>query len=386
MAQCLDVINIRGFMQLIKKHSGLFIGIVMGLYIVACAPVNFERNIKCGVGCVGISGNKVNYSELTTFGGGKVDILLVDDNSASMSTEQKAMANRMGNFLSVLDAAQVDYRIAITTTDVSATVGNGPRPINQNGALQDGKLITFGDGSRYITPQSANKLTLFSNDIVRQETLSCESNLAAHPMISSQIEYDGYCPSADERGVYAANLTIQNNSSGFVRSDAALAIVFLSDEDVRSGFYATRSDYPLDTNDQPQTLINNIQNIYAGKNFVAHSIIVKPNDSACLQIQRSQPNSVSGSYGQKYAEASNLTGGVVGDICASDYGSQLSAIGTQVTRQTNSVVLQCSNPQSLVVTVNGTISTAYQVVGTQVQFNQILPAGTTIKAEYSCLQ
>ena len=50
----------------------------------------------------------------------KVDILVVDDNSGSMEFEQTSMANRVSNFLAILQG--LDWRIGIATTDPTATV------------------------------------------------------------------------------------------------------------------------------------------------------------------------------------------------------------------------------------------------------------------------
>lgn len=46
-----------------------------------------------------------------------VDILFVVDNSGSMATTQQVLASGVGAMVDTLDAAGVDYRIAVTTTD-----------------------------------------------------------------------------------------------------------------------------------------------------------------------------------------------------------------------------------------------------------------------------
>ena len=72
-----------------------------------------------------------------------------------MSYEQARLASRFQNFINDLDSKGYDYRIAMITTDISAS-DNAPRLVNQNGALQDGKLITFGNGQTYLSPQSGS--------------------------------------------------------------------------------------------------------------------------------------------------------------------------------------------------------------------------------------
>ena len=54
-------------------------------------------------------------------------------------------------------------------------------------------------------------------------------------------------------------------------------------------------------------------------------------DQSCYDSQANQlglpaNKSLRGSYGYTYALASILTGGIIGDICATDYGQQLTSI------------------------------------------------------------
>ena len=60
----------------------------------------------------------------------KVDILIVNDNSASMDAEQKKMGTRFGSFVSAFNG--IDYQIAMTTTDLDSTKW-----------AQSGKIMTW---------------------------------------------------------------------------------------------------------------------------------------------------------------------------------------------------------------------------------------------------
>jgi len=48
----------------------------------------------------------------------KMDILFVIDNSGSMSQEQTNLVANFPQFVSVLEASNLDYRVAVTTTSV----------------------------------------------------------------------------------------------------------------------------------------------------------------------------------------------------------------------------------------------------------------------------
>ena len=96
-------------------------------------------------------------------------------------------------------------------------------------------------------------------------------------------------------------------------------------------------------------------------------------------------NAVLGSYGTKYAEATNLTGGILGDICANDYGSQLSNISANIVDRIADITLACANPSDLVVTLAPPqTQITWAVNGNRLEFSQTIPAGTQVRLKYSC--
>jgi hypothetical protein len=380
-----------------KRRTQLMLALLAVGYYVGCAPVQFSKDTNCGSNCVTINGKKTyRYSIIPN--SGKVDILFVDDNSKSMSPEQSAMAARFSTFLSSLDSRSIDYRIAITTTDVNQAAG---------------QLLPFSNGKSYLTPGNSANTQMFQNVIQRSETIACDSGQSV-------------CPSNDERGIYAANLVIRNNPAGFIRSDAHLAIVFLSDEDERSQVYDQSASFRLSSDDLPQTLIANVQNIYGGKSVSAHAIIIRPGslngltpeqaadrianvidvngiinssnapanlfnggDSSCLNAQTNQNGSGStGKYGYLYALAVRMTGGVEGDICANDYGSQLYSIGENIGDQIAEHKLYCANPEQIdsttpLVTFTPT-GGAYSILADKMTFSPNLTPGTQAYLQYAC--
>lgn len=364
------------------KHYTLF-AFCFSVYI-GCAKVQFS-DVPAEGGGPGVTPGGIQTG--TKDGGKKaVDILFVVDNSASMSTEQASMASRFNNFIGTLNAAGLDYRIGITTTDISNPTTNPPRSINQNGALQDGKLIAFGNGSYYLTPSTANITSQFNAAIQRQETATCEAFLASSTP-NTPSNYLANCPSGDERGIYAANLFLMNNSASMVRPEAHLAIIFLADEDERSHLYDSSSTnaYPLETLDKPATLITNMQALGAGKSYSAHSIIVKPGDSACLSVQNGQTHNVNGSYGDQYAQVTASTGGTLGDVCAADYTSQLNNIGYSITAHVNEIELGCPNPQVISVDFNPVPGApTWSLQGSKIVFSSTLPVNMVVNYSWKC--
>lgn len=364
------------------KHYTLF-AFCFSVYI-GCAKVQFSD-----VPAEGGAGVTPGAIQTGTKDGGKkaVDILFVVDNSASMSTEQASMASRFTNFIATLNSAGLDYRIGIITTDISDATSNPPRAINQNGALQDGKLVAFPNGSFFLTPATPNINTQFNSTIQRQETANCEAFLSSSTPTSANytVDYLANCPSGDERGIYAANMFLMNNSSAMIRPEAHLAVIFLADEDERSRLYSTNSAYALATLDQPTTLISNLQTLGSGKSFAVHSIIVKPGDSACKAIQDSQMHNVKGSYGDQYAQATSLTGGILGDVCAADYTSQLNNIGYNITAHVNEIELGCANPEVISVEFNPVPGApTWTLQGSKIVFSSTLPVNMVVNYSWRC--
>lgn len=383
---------------------------------VACAPKKFEKDSeadKCqnfNEACV--TENGLDYFDYSVKeSGGLVDIVFINDNSGSMSSEQTHMAAKFNSFLSVLDSKYIDYQIGVITTDVSsqstsATADDGaasslynpPRAINKNGALQDGKLIAFENGESILKPTTANKETLFSKNVERPETLQCESFLRKYP--NSNPPADGNrenCPSGDERGIFAANLFLDNNAS-VVRANAHLAFVVLADEDIRSSLYLTQSGYALEDKDKPENLLAKVKEKYPNKNVSFHSIIVRPGDSGCEAIQDRQMgpaginpthgvtfNQIQGSQGKIYSKATSLLGGVIGDICANDYGSQLASIGANIVDKVSQITLACSSPGNLVVAFDPIEkAVAWVQEENKIQLGKTMDPGVQIRVKYTC--
>ncbi len=379
-------------MNTIRAFRVLAIPAVVAIY-VGCSPVNFAKDSeinRCqnfGQNCIALNGlDHFDYS--VSAAGGTVDILIVDDNSASMSFEQARLSSRLSNFIQNLENQRADYRIAVTTTDISSPA-NPPRAVNLNGALQDGKLIKFLNGEYFLTNSSgtiSQKDEWFKKAISRDETIACENFIKNNYGKSGySTSYDANCPSGDERGVFAANLVIKNNPNGFIRQGAHLAVIFLADEDEAVTYNSSGVPvYHLEDLDQPDVLINNVAQIHGpSKLLSAHSLITAT--EACFAEQNNQMSAygVRGSYGWNYARLSQKTQGFVGDICASDYTSQLGQISTNILNKINSLPLACENPKDLSVSIS-TSNITYSVSGKELKFSAQLPPGTTVNLKYNC--
>ena len=318
---------------------------------------------------------------------GEVDIIFVVDNSGSMSREHRSLALQMQPFLNAI--RNLDYRIAIITTDISSSPNNPKRGAD----YQDGKFLRIG-GSQYLTNSAVGKrpderdIDDFVRTLVRPETLACDEGSDSEERfdrLGNFFETGVYpektekastsktpCPSSDERAIYALNLAIENSSQrSFFRRDAHLMVVIISDEDERSGgeFIDARLDfnenYTFEHKDYPKTLVETVYH-HLGQTMSVHSIVV-PIKGSCLREQNKDTNKGGRGYpGETYIQLSkavdpdlvedeNVDGtllkGSIISICDRDYSSQLGRIA--IAAEVPKVSLPCSDPENIRFRVNG---------------------------------
>lgn len=291
---------------------------------------------------------------------GKVDILIIDDNSVSMEQEQRKMARRFDSFISQLK--DVDYQIAITTTDLSSEP-----------SAARGSILTYeGSRTKILTPKTPNANTLFLNTIQRKETIGCSSR--SEPP---------FCPSGDEQPLKAIMTAIDKRASanqGFFRDGVDLVAVVLSDEDEMS------SGPPKAT--KPLEVIRHFETTFGTtKKFAVHGIIIPPGDAACKKEQGSQlSDGTSVSYGTHVAELAARTGGTIYSICSEDYGSHLAKISRRVRDLISTFELQqAAKPGTVRVGLTPAASIGFKVNGKQLIFDTPPPAGTRIDVSYEPL-
>ena len=322
---------------------------------------------------------------------GKVDVLFVIDNSSSMAYEHRSMAKQFSSFLDAI--RDLDYHIALITTDIS----NSPENPHRDQYFQDGKFIPI-KGQSFLRNQNLGEkpdpsiVSAFKRVIQREETTQCDQKNQPreargdkydrlYAEMGGEEESEVICPSSDERGTYALNMAFTNPShSSFFREDSQMIVVFLSDEDVRSGkeFYNQPglADYTLEYGDKPESVLDTFFNVLfeetqATKYLRFHSIIIPPGDSHCLQEQNRKRDQGYGTgrgyYGEEYARLSrarkkdfeqvlqdltgNLLKGSVISICDRNYANQLKKVA--ISAKELQVPLACENPQRIKFFVNG---------------------------------
>ena len=236
--------------------------------------------------------------------GGKADILFMVDNSGSMSDKQANLGNSFSTFINWLISKNVDYHIAINTTDMDNPAEQG----------------RFQGTPKIIDNTTADVVNTFKTNVnVGDSGSGTEQGFAS----------------------VAAGLgpaLLASDNAGFLRTDAKLFVVYVSDEDDQS---------PGSINDQ-MNAIRAVKGGDASKVFFAAITGPQSGLFGCIN------GSVSAEVAPRYVGLINQTGGLWGSICDANFGTTLQNLAFQVTAAPGTFVLTAQpDVTTLKVFVNG---------------------------------
>jgi hypothetical protein len=344
--------------------------------VAVVAVVSIVGCDDCGVEpIVVIPEPGVQPDVFTQKGAAQVDILWMIDNSGSMEAEQGKVAERFNQFFNQLIVSGVDYHIGVITSD--------PR---DEGALRQytGPAVTNCAGCRFISkdvpcPNPAVDVSGLTNETQIESTLlaECPAQLVFRKLIKvgtqgSPFE-EGFTTAAAAVGARTINPgtgfpdgVIPPENEGFLRREASLYVVFVSDEEegakadgtpVRyyqrlfEGLKAAGNEnnvaiaaitgYPTGLNGSPQPpapideVCAILESTFDGNpgNDDPRAAAVKDalrefRTNGCLDVE-AQPNdgNAFAEVGGRYIELACRTGGVVANMCEADYSTALDALG-----------------------------------------------------------
>jgi hypothetical protein len=263
----------------------------------------------------------------------KLDIVWIIDNSGSMADEQDALGSNFSAFIDEFITKDVDFKMAITTTDVSSSYKKG-RMVN-------------GSDLKLTSAMAKRNEYQFKDDFM---------NLV-------RVGTNG---SGNEKGLEASEGFMQKYASSFLRQDAYLAVVLLSDEE-----------------DQSPNMVSDYTNYL--KSFKSEAGLVKFYTIADIN-KTTQKSSGITVGAERYKLASNQTAGVIANI-RDDFYQSLTSMGDSILNLLDSFALGFEPvPASLKVYVNGNLSSdyTYDATSRSIKFNpNHLPAvGSVIKVYY----
>lgn len=346
-----------------KNTTLLSLGLAFAVLTAACGNARWAEHVGDNNSASGVPGSEVKPAIFESFeqneAANKVDILIVNDNSASMDDEQKKMSIRFANFVSALKG--IDYRIAMTTTDIdSARWG------------QHGRVLPWSSDKKelILSPSTSNASAKFKQTVQRSETIGCMS-----------VDDGYYCPSSDEQPLKAITLAIDERAGAnkdLFRDKVDFVAVVLSDEDELSTAPANAT--------RAEDVIAHFEKAFKGsKRLAVHGIVVKPGDTACLKAQASQGKGAKSAYATRVSDLAKLTNGSLNSICDSDYSKSLSSISSQVRKLVSSFDLEHA-PKAGTVKVNlipaPSEALTWTVEGSRLIFNTPPAAGTRIEVSY----
>jgi hypothetical protein len=252
------------------------------------------------------------------------DILFVIDNSGSMCGNQSQLANNFDTFITVLSASGYDYQIAFITTDDHSFAGD------------------------IITPLTPDPVTEAANQITG---IGCHGSAIEKGMDMS-MSATGTAGDAGPGG-------------SFLRDDAKLVVIYLSDED----------DFSTTT---PAAMAARLTSLKTSADFSVAHAVAGDVPGGCTTNGGAQS-------GQDYYDLVNMTGGTFLSICAEDWGTPMEELARESLAVSAFYLSDDPIENTISAEIDGVISTdwGYDAVINAVIFSVIPPDGALIDITYA---
>ncbi|MFT3924694.1 MAG: hypothetical protein QM778_19295 [Myxococcales bacterium] len=211
---------------------------VAALGLMGCPNENLAPLAPCTVS--GVS------DDVPVTGVDKVDLLFMIDNSGSMAQEQAKLAEQLPNLLKILTSGKKedgttftavrDLHVGVVTSDMGLSGNKVPLPPSCEGVGDDGKLLKKPLTTGCSASAPAGYLSYVPGDkdidsVIKDFT--CLANVGIQGCgFEQQLEavYKAVAPASvkftDGKGGHA-----DDANKGFLRSDAVLAVITVSDEE-----------------------------------------------------------------------------------------------------------------------------------------------------------
>ena len=183
--------------------------------------------------------------------------------------------------------------------------------------------------------------------------------------------YEAMLRGGMEEGFDATYEYVVNNSYAqtWMRDDAALLVVFVSDEEEQSNQYML----------QVPDFTNWYGSLRGGSTFISSIINVTQADSVCSPPPSAQ------NIGDRYIDATNYFGGIIVDICSPDWSAGVADASNQVEpHEYWDLTYPVVNGGSIVVFIDGVPNYDFYYDSTEnrVYFTVIPPASTLVEIAY----
>lgn len=279
----------------------------------------------------------------------KIDILFVVDNSGSMAQEQQNLADSFETFIDKFSSKNLNFQVGVISTDVFANadywaatgayaVSSPYKNMPNNGP---GSLLSKQGNDRIIRPTSINFIEQFKENVLLGTTGS-----GIEAGILSMIK--AFDP---------AMLAAGGWNEGFIRNEAFLAVIFVSDEgESRAKSPAASSylrGYPSEYDARIEEFTLTLDSLKpARRDLIRVEAIVARSVSECPTV--GETSGVRG-IGVEYIRAAEVFGDTTpSNICA-DFSSDLESLGADLVTILTKFKLVQKPLGQIVVTVDGVV-------------------------------
>lgn len=253
-----------------RARAGARIGaLLVGLAVIACQDYPFEMRETRRV-----DAKEINELVATLT---PADILFVVDNSGTMEEEITALKNNIERFVTQLSASELDFQVGIITTDVECNLPTkfcGPGGSSDACCFLDTTVCTDEDtngdgkidrssceGGRLVAAPASNR-RIFRRPAPEERDAWVSDVVSAIDAAKHNLKGSSY-----EGGLEAAyraigcavgdpsctDQAVKDLNEGFIRPEADLVVIFVTDEDdcsVRDPVAYTRPNNPADLTEQ----------------------------------------------------------------------------------------------------------------------------------------
>lgn len=236
------------------------------------------------------------YEEIPT----KIDVLFVVDNSGSMRSSQENLAKNFPKFLDRFLAKKYDFHLAVTTTDAYQSLTHS---MHQKALMRRSQ-----SGNWLLTRETPNILQEFA-----------------------QIAQPGTNGSGDERAFLSFKVALEKEENQqFLRTDAHLAIIIVSDED---DFSHLGREHLENRYDDPRlwsipdvvAYLSHLKRDYPHQNAAFSVHVVTITDETCLNRLKINAQKI----GYRYMDLARATNGQIVSLC-DNFGDNLQLIADKI--------------------------------------------------------
>ena len=340
-----------------------FIPVVVALATTAACD-------RCGTEVIGqLPAALVQPDVFEQKGAAQVDILWMIDNSGSMAAEQEKVAERFNQFFNQLIISQVDYHIGVVTSDP-----------DEGGVLRQygGPAVENCAACRFITKDIPCDnpdvdISALGSEAQIEAALAadCPAQLVFRKLIKVGVDgssfEEGFTQAATALGARTVDPVTgfpdgvaPTDNAGFLRPDASLYIVFVSDEEEGAKqdgspvrYYqrlfeglklagnennvavAAITGYPIDDPPAPLAEVCDILATTFDNNpgnddprAAAVKEALRNFRNGCVDVEAGAADDAAfAELGGRYIELACRTGGVIANMCEADYTTALDALG-----------------------------------------------------------